>query len=133
MTHSVPHMTPAGAATKQVYVFANLLQQFCIRRLGAPMFATFISIRLVASILGEGAQRRLPWIGTLLWRFRCLRSLWHVPPMHRPAAGTALVINTCATIPSIEHVASSSSNTPTSPIILMLSLSIYLSTRDLDI
>lgn len=37
-----------------VYCIGNLLQQVCVRKLGAPVFAVFISMRLLASVIGEG-------------------------------------------------------------------------------
>ena len=38
-----------------VYCIGNLLQQVCVRKLGAPVFAVFISVRLLASIVGACA------------------------------------------------------------------------------
>ena len=40
-----------------VYCIGNLLQQVCVRKLGAPVFAVFISVRLLASIVGESSPQ----------------------------------------------------------------------------
>ena len=36
-----------------MYVFGNLLQQIAVRKVGAPVFATFICVRLLASVVGK--------------------------------------------------------------------------------
>lgn len=47
---------PAGMTVLyllQVYCIGNLLQQMCVRKVGAPVFATLICVRLLASVVGE--------------------------------------------------------------------------------
>ena len=36
-----------------MYCIGNLLQQMCVRKVGAPVFATLICVRLLASVVGE--------------------------------------------------------------------------------
>ena len=43
----------------QVYCIGNLLQQMCVRKVGAPVFATLICVRLLASVVGEPPFERL--------------------------------------------------------------------------